>query len=576
MALTQYGACRGVTIWQLYKFTITAKMGFMYHIPGPDEDPDDPKTNTCPLDPVLENKLNMLAALPKQVFGMLVPKHLPDVRALMPYSLRLPHARDALDCKFDFMGPVSLSRDELEDIKAFHAAMMEGPQKKKDPKKVAEELKKLTEAARKALGQDLPDLHAAEESQAAQKGSAHPALVVTEQPAADRQAAGDAAMAAASQAAPKHQDPSVTPPGEGETPAAEAGTVSSAQEGTHDKPSDSAPPAPDGATAAAPEALQATLTPAKDSADPDASKPAPPEAPVYKWDELTRFKEGQEDGEDKFVASYYTVPLTHWADWEDPHDVPDESFPKVDWEAVRHVRYGWKPLTSVEEVSSLDQAPAADAMDVDQHQVDGPHTDEGQVDKGMPNGGDPVTAGSVTEDKSTNPVDASAAGDKSVPAAEGAAQEPEPRDAAAGTSPKAVKLGPLDPQRLANSVVVTTYNSTPYFYEGIDSELTPESRFPDDKLKLQMVVVEQEEEDEFLKPRPPKEAESRSEKQANKPDQATADKPDQAADKPDQDPADKDKAAEAAGAAGGGGDADEMVVKLIASRQAATFSQYFR
>ncbi len=53
------------------------------------------------------------------------------------------------------------------------------------------------------------------------------------------------------------------------------------------------------------------------------------------------------------------------------------------------------------------------------------------------------------------------------------------------------KLGQLDPQRLENSVVVTTSNSTPHFYEGTDPQLTPESKFPDDKLKLQLVVEDE-------------------------------------------------------------------------------------
>ena len=85
----------------------------MYHIPGPDEDPDDPATRKHWMDPVLENKLNMRAALPKQVFGMLVPKELPDVRALLPYSLRLPHAKEALDCTFDLAGQVNFPPPHL-------------------------------------------------------------------------------------------------------------------------------------------------------------------------------------------------------------------------------------------------------------------------------------------------------------------------------------------------------------------------------------------------------------------------------------------------------------------------------
>ena len=142
-----------MTAWLLYKFTITVKAGFLYHIPGPDEDPDDPSTNTCPLDPVLENKLNMRAALPKQIFGMLVPRELPDVGALLPYSLTLPHAKAALDCTFELAGEVRYDEQQMRELRAFHDAMIEGPTKKKDAKKVAEELKKLTADARKALGE---------------------------------------------------------------------------------------------------------------------------------------------------------------------------------------------------------------------------------------------------------------------------------------------------------------------------------------------------------------------------------------------------------------------------------------
>lgn len=74
---------------------------------------------------------------------------------------------------------------------------------------------------------------------------------------------------------------------------------------------------------------------------------------------------------------------------------------------------------------------------------------------------------------------------------------------ASHTLKKIAKIGSLPQHDLSSSVVVTTYNRTPYFYEEVDSRLTPESRFPTDKLKLQ-VVVEQEEEEEVFVPRPPK------------------------------------------------------------------------
>ena len=76
-------------------------------------------------------------------------------------------------------------------------------------------------------------------------------------------------------------------------------------------------------------------------------------------------------------------------------------------------------------------------------------------------------------------------------------------DQASHTLKKVAKIGLLPQHDLSSSVVVTTYNRTPYFYEEIDPRLTPESRFPTDKLKLQ-VVVEQEEEEEVFVPRPPK------------------------------------------------------------------------
>lgn len=65
------------------------------------------------------------------------------------------------------------------------------------------------------------------------------------------------------------------------------------------------------------------------------------------------------------------------------------------------------------------------------------------------------------------------------------------------------KLCPLPEYDLRSSVMVTTYSRTPYFYEGIESQMTPESRFPTDKLKMQVVVEQEEEEEEFL-PRPQK------------------------------------------------------------------------
>ena len=71
------------------------------------------------------------------------------------------------------------------------------------------------------------------------------------------------------------------------------------------------------------------------------------------------------------------------------------------------------------------------------------------------------------------------------------------------TTDRVAKLGSLPQRDLASSVVVTTYNRTPYFYEQIEPNLTPESRFPTDKLKLQ-VVFEQEEEEEVFQPRPQK------------------------------------------------------------------------
>ena len=655
-------AFRGMTTWILYRFTVTAKMGFIYHIPGPDEDPDDPSTNTCPLDPVLENKLNMQAALPKQIFGMLVPKELPDVRTMLPYTLRLPHARDALDCSLDLMGPVSFSKDELEDIKAFHAAMMEGPQKKKDAKKVAEELRRLTDAARKALG-ELPDADeldpppkpaedpkpvpapqqgpaaatppssspaAAEQGSAANgpatctevppaghgsPGQPSTSLVpndtVMQQQQQQQQQASDqqqtaakvqssvlpaasqsaspsdltaAAAAAATQAQQQQQQ-------SGDTDMSAIALPEKAEEAQPEKagevrPKDSASQPESSATAAD---LAAAVKPSKadvdapqDSAQPtqpngpvstnttadDSNKPTTDEAPkiqdpVHVWDELTRHQEGDNEAfEDKFAHNYFFVPLKLWLDWEDvaaklPVDPPRE----LDWDAVRHVKHGWKPLTTLEEVGSQ-QAAGDSPMQVDGAQLVPTEISNStprdqcvsddlmQPDAPIPSGGLDTPNGLSTADDSTANL--------------GPVTEPAPK--------KPVKMGPLDPQRLANSVMVTTYNATPYFYEGIDPELTPQSRFPDDKLKLQ-AVVEHEEEDEFLKPKPPKEA--------PKPDES----PGSDNDKPDESEGVPKEAAAAAAAktvtvAGRESPtedtADQFVVRLIASKQAATFTDYFK
>lgn len=115
----------------------------------------------------------------------------------------------------------------------------------------------------------------------------------------------------------------------------------------------------------------------------------------------------------------------------------------------RHVRLGWKPVTAPEH-------------------------------PGVPN--DMI---GITQNSSTMDID-----DSSHPEA-------------SHTLKTGPKLGPLPEDDLSRSVMVTTYNRTPYFYEGVDPNLTPESRFPTDKLKMQ-VVVEAEEEEEIFQPRPQK------------------------------------------------------------------------
>ena len=614
----------------MYKFTITAKMGFMYHIPGPDEDPDDPKTNTCPLDPVLENKLNMLAALPKQVFGMLVPKELPDVRALMPYSLRLPHARDALDCKFDMVGPVSVSQGQLDEVKAFHAAMMEGPQKKKDPKKVAEELKKLTAAARKALGDDLPPLEPEPESAAEpaapaaapqtptqEQGSIEPAsapaTATAQQHLSEDQASVAAAVTAASQPEPMEQDqPAVT--------TANAPLASQRVAGSAAAPVQQADKTPlllqqsgvpqSGKTddslgkgklaAVIPAAASSQLESgeshgAAKADDPAAASTADPEP--ARFDELTKFTEGQEDAENKFVSNYYMLPLRQWMDWEDPDDVMDDSSAEIDWEAVKHVKYGWKPLSTLQEVSAPQQEPmdvmqaageqttpgaSADAqptsctarhtmcegkaestvVQADQPVADHARPESTLLDRGQANPDKGTSAFSIQEGAQAVPNNYKPLRDEQT----APSKMSKCLAAAAATTPagdvvapsNSHKQGQLDYWRLTNSVVVTTYNSTPYFFEDIDPVLTPESKFPEEKLKLQ-VVFEEEEEDEFLKPKPPKET------------YAPTDKPGQSSDKA--------KEAESAPAVATPAviqEQDDMVTKLTASRKAATFTQYFK
>ncbi|KAL0046074.1 hypothetical protein WJX82_001682 [Trebouxia sp. C0006] len=411
---------KGVTTWLLYKFTITAKMGFMYHIPGPDEDPDDPKTNTCPLDPVLENKLNMLAALPKQIFGMLVPKELPDVRALMPYSLRLPHARDALDCKFDLVGPVRFSQDQMDEIKSFHAAMMEGPQKKKNPKKVAEELKKLTEAARKAL------------------------------------------VLEADQAIP------------------DSGTV-------------------------------AYRIISSDASDPSKSTAA------FTISDDSQAVISKGTAAFSLLAGDHSIPNGTGTASLEVHSVPSE----ISTESASAVGDGAVP------------GPGSSCLDA----------------------GDASLSAGLTSIPSTNGT---------VPSSNGIVPN---------SSMTGFKLGQLDPQRLKNSVVVTTYNSTPYFYEGTDPQLTPESKFPDDKLKLQL-VVEEEEEDDFMKPPPSKETDAPTDKPAYQAEQS-ADKGGESTSVTAATAAAAATGA-AAGSEEGGKEADDLAVRLIASKKASTFTEYFK
>ena len=619
-----------MTTWLLYKFTITAKMGFMYHIPGPDEDPDDPKTNTCPLDPVLENKLNMLAALPKQVFGMLVPKELPDVRALMPYSLRLPHARDALDCKFDMVGPVSVSQGQLDEVKAFHAAMMEGPQKKKDPKKVAEELKKLTAAARKALGDDLPQLEPEPESASEPAGPAAapqtptqeqgsiepasaPATAIAQQHSSEDQAS---AAAAASQPVPMEQDqPAVTTanaPLASQRVADSAAAPAQQADKTPLLLQQSVVPQPGKTDDSLGKGKLAAVTTAAASSqlgsgeshdaakadDPAAASTADPEP--ARFDELTKFTEGQEDAENKFVSNYYMLPLKQWMDWEDPDDVMDDSSAEIDWEAVKHVKYGWKPLSTLQEASDPQQEPmdvmqpageqttrsaSADAQltsctarhtmcegkaETTVVQADQPVPNQGQaestlLDRDQANPDTGTSAFSIQEGAQAVPSnykplreEQTAPSKISKGLAAAAATTLAGDLVAPSNSHKGSQLGQLDYWRLTNSVVVTTYNSTPYFFEDIDPVLTPESKFPEEKLKLQ-VVFEEEEEDEFLKPKPPKET------------HAPTDKPGQSSDK-----AKEAESAPAVATPAVSQEQDDMVTKLTASRKAATFTQYFK
>ena len=631
-----------MTTWLLYRFTVTAKMGFIYHIPGPDEDPDDPSTNTCPLDPVLENKLNMQAALPKQIFGMLVPTELPDVRSMLPYTLRLPHARDALDCSLDLMGPVSFSKDELEEIKAFHTAIMEGPQKKKDPKKVAEELRRLTDAARKALG-ELPD---ADELDPPPKPAEDPKLAPTPQQGPSAAAPSSAAaeqgtsadgpatgtqITSAGQGSPGN--PSASSPPEGtamqqeavvamQSPASQAalpsdsaaatvaaGTQAQQHSGDTDmnaialpdeakevRPEDSTPA--NSATAAglsdAPQTSKANAPAAdasQDSARPDhPTKPGDPvrtavddpnkpstdeppktQDPVHVWNELTKHQEGDNEAfEDKFIHNYFFVPLKLWLDWEDataklPTDPPKE----LDWEAVRHVKHGWKPLTTLEEVSRQQEGASGNrAMEIDGAQHVPSEISNGMVrDQLVLN--DPMQSDAAIPSKIPGVLNGHSVADGSTGAG-GSVTE---------SAPKAVKIGSLDPQRLANSVVVTTYNSTPYFYEAIDPELTPQSRFPDDKLKLQ-AVVEQEEADDFLKPKPPK-TDTPTDQQTAKPDESAGAVHDKAAEAEGQ-PGEAAAAAAAKPVTVAGRESptkdtpDQFVVRLIASKQAATFTDYFK
>jgi len=120
-------------------------------------------------------------------------------------------------------------------------------------------------------------------------------------------------------------------------------------------------------------------------------------------------------------------------------------------------------------------------------------------------------------------------------------------------------------------VVVTTYNSTPYFYEGTDPQLTPESKFPDDKLKLQL-VVEEEEEDEFLKPKPPQETDTPTDKPADQPQQSA----DKGSDSASAAAATAAATTAAAGSEEGREEADDSAVRLIASKKASTFTEYFK
>jgi hypothetical protein len=363
-------------------------------------------------------------------------------------------------------------------------------------------------------------------------------------------------------------------------------------------------------------------------------------------------------------------------DWEDPNHTMDDSFPEVDWEAVRHVKYGWKPLSTLEEVQTPEQRPACspgDAMDLDGDQPvpAGPAGHAGTVigdqpllctsidpqqqsqtlrqsictgtieftvleaDQAIPESGtvayriisrdasDPskgtaaftisddsqaviskgtaafsllagdhsIPNGTGTASREAHPVPSkistesvSAVGDGAVPGpgsscldagdaslSAGLKSVPSSNGTVPSSSVTGFKLGQLDPRHLINSVVVTTYNSTPYFYEGTDPQLTPESKFPDDKLKLQL-VVEEEEEDEFLRPPPPKETDAPTDK--------PADQAEQSADKGGDSAAAATAAAAASTAAtgseNGGKEADDLAVRLIASKKASTFTEYFK
>lgn len=303
-----------------------------------------------------------------------------------------------------------------------------------------------------------------------------------------------------------------------------------------------------------------------------ADEPLKMQDPVHVWNELTKHTEGDnEDFEDKFIHNYFFVPLKLWLDWEDvAAKLPPEPPRELDWDAVRHVKHGWKPLTTMEGVSRQGggQSGGASAMGMNGDQPDPKdvsHHPSG--DQLAPTGAETMQINGTNPHKNPAVPEAggTSAGDASVPL----------------SGPKEVKMGHLDPQRLANSVMVTTYNSTPYFFEGIDPELTPQSRFPDDKLKLQ-AVVEQEEEDDFLKPKPPKETDTPTDQQTATPDELAATDNDKG-DESGRQPGEASAAAAAkhvtvvAGREAPKADTpEEFVVRLIASKQAATFTDYFK